>query len=124
MKINQLKNSQLLQELSQRIKDKRIRFTQKTEQCIGGLLSWDDFDKYWLDLSELDEVSRNLTTHWHSQKVKPLEKQEKAILDCQECQSPIKMSRPDEKGRKVLEFFGKWTSQGYKIVCQNCLEKK
>lgn len=34
------KNSELLQELARRIKDKRIRLTQRLEgQCIGGLLS-------------------------------------------------------------------------------------
>jgi len=56
------KNNELLQELARRIKDKRIRLTQRLEgQCIGGLLSWDESDKYWLDLTGLD---RELGQYW------------------------------------------------------------
>ena len=100
---NQAKNSELLQELSQRIKDKRIRFTQTHAQCIGGLLSWDVLDKYWLDLADLDEKinSRYLTTHWHALKTEPEKKEEKVIFNCQECQVPITISQPDKKGRIV-----------------------
>ena len=76
------KNSELLQELAQRIKDKRIRFTQRLEgQCIGGLLSWDESDKYWLDLSGLDrELGQYWKTHWHTLETEPEENQEKASL--------------------------------------------
>ena len=53
------------------------------------------------------------------------ENQEKAIFNCQECNAPIKMSPPREKGGlKVLEFYGKWTGKGHALVCQKCLEKK
>lgn len=117
-----LKNSELLQELARRVKNQKIRFTQRLEgQCIGGLLSWDEKDKYWLDLTELDEnLFRYSKTHWHSLETKPEKKQEKTIFNCQECQAPIKLSPPDQKGRQVLEFYGKWTG----LVCQKCSENK
>ena len=65
---NHFKNSELLQELAQRIKAKKIRFTQRLEgQCIGGLLSWDKQDQYWLDLTRLDqELGQYWKTHWHT----------------------------------------------------------
>ena len=119
------KNSELLQELACRIKDKRIRFTQRLEgQCIGGLLYWDEQDKYWLELTELDDnFTRYAKTHWHALETEPEE--EKVIFNCQECQAPIKMSQPKKKGGlKVLEFYGKWTGQGHNLVCQKCLENK
>ena len=117
------KNSELLQELTRRIKDKRIRFTQRLEgQCIGGLLSWDEADKYWLDLTGLDQVlGQYWKTHWHTL---PTKLEKKVIFNCQEYNTPIKLSPADEKGRQVLEFYGKWTGQGHNLVCQKCLEKK
>jgi len=117
-----IKNSELLQELARRIKDRRIRFTQRLEgQCIGGLLSWDD--KYWLDLAGLDrELGQYWKTHWHSLDTEPEE--EKVIFNCQECQALIKMSQPKKGGLKVFEFYGKWTGQGHNLVCQKCIEKK
>jgi len=53
-----------------------------------------------------------------------LTEEEKEIFNCQECNTPIKLSPADEKGRQVLEFYGKWTGQGHNLVCQKCLEKK
>ncbi|WNE40582.1 MAG: hypothetical protein mread185_000039 [Mycoplasmataceae bacterium] len=43
--------------------------------------------------------------------------------NCQECQKPIKLNQPDEKGRQVLEIHGKWTGKNHKWICQNCMEK-
>jgi len=125
--ITQLKNSELLQELALRIKNKRIRFTRKLEgQCIGGLLSWgNETDKYWLDLTGLDrELGQYWKTHWHTLKTEPEKEEEKVIFNCQECQAPIKMSQPKKDGLKILEFYGKWTGQGHTLVCQKCLAKK
>ena len=122
-----LKNSELLQELAHRIKNKRIRFTQKLEgQCIGGLLSWNEEDKYYLNLTDLDEnFTRYAKTHWHSLETDPEENPEKTVFNCQECNVPIKMSQPSKKrGLKVLEFYGKWTGRGHTLVCHKFLEKK
>lgn len=123
---NHFKNSELLQELAQRIKDKKIRFTQRLEgQCIGGLLSWDKQDQYWLDLTRLDqELGQYWKTHWHTLQTEPEQKEEKVIFNCRECNAPIKMSQPKKRGLKVLEFYGKWTGSGHNLVCQKCLEKK
>ncbi len=38
---------------------------------------------------------------------KPQEAEKKSTFNCQECQTPIKLSPPDEQGRKVFEFYGK-----------------
>jgi hypothetical protein len=38
---------------------------------------------------------------------KAKENEEKPTFNCQECQAPIKLSPPDEKGRQVFEFYGK-----------------
>ena len=51
-------NSQLLEELTRRIKLKEIRFNydgRKIGEDIGGLVSWDATDKYDLDFAELEE---------------------------------------------------------------------
>ena len=74
----------------------------------------------FLALTELDrELGQYWKTHWHTLKTEP-----EVIFNCQECNSPIKLSPADEKGRQVLEFYGKWTGQGHNLVCQKCLEKK
>src|SRR3954447_16257119 len=38
---------------------------------------------------------------------KAKENEEKPTFNCQECQTPIKLSPPNEQGRKVFEFYGK-----------------
>ena len=38
---------------------------------------------------------------------KAKENEEKPTFNCQKCQAPIKLSPPDEQGRKVFEFYGK-----------------
>ena len=58
MELKQLKNSQLLTELTRRIKSQEIRFNYDGRQLgvdIGGLISWDATDKYELDFAELEE---------------------------------------------------------------------
>jgi len=60
--INQLKNSTLLKELIRRIKLKEIRFNYDGRQIgedIGGLISWDATDQYWLDFEELERYLEN-----------------------------------------------------------------
>jgi len=56
--IRQIKNSILLKELERRIKSKEIRFNYDGWQIgkdIGGLISWDATDKYFLDFEELEK---------------------------------------------------------------------
>ena len=56
--VKEAKNSQLLAELTRRIKSKEIRFNydgRKIGEDIGGLVSWDATDKYDLDFAELEE---------------------------------------------------------------------
>jgi hypothetical protein len=53
-----LKNSTLLKELARRIKSKEIRFNYDGRQLgkdIGGLVSWNASDEYFLDFAELEE---------------------------------------------------------------------
>ena len=63
---------------------------------------------------EIDQLKKSLD--------KPKENSEKATNYCQECNTSI-LPKFDEKGRPILELYGQWTGKGYKIVCQNCLEK-
>lgn len=76
-------------------------------------------------IRELEQEKKDQQTEWLRKFLsKAQENEEKPTFNCQECQVPIKLSPPDEQGRKVFEFYGKWTGSGHNLVCQNCLENK
>ena len=139
MNNSNLSNQQLLKELEQRLpnfnqeeifKILEITMLNLPRYYKEKLLSLNSRQTYdyiqesirQVEQKKKDQEQARLILEFFSKKSQEAEK--KSTFNCQECQAPIKLSPPDEQGRQVSEFYGKWTGSEHNLVCQNCLENK
>jgi len=138
MNNSNLSNQQLLKELEQRLPNfnqeeifKILEITMLNipryyKEKLLSLNSQQTYDYIQESIRQVEQEKRKkeqarLIKEFFS---KAKENEENPTFNCQECQTPIKLSPPDEQGKQVFEFYGKWTGSGHNLVCQKCLEMK